>query len=683
MNEVLRRKLFNKVMNANQPAGILASSPEMVETVQRRANGGSYKAPTSNILSNALRSIRGLPTIRQAGNTSGAGMPEFTGTSGGTSMQRQSQMGDAIFGGIDTPEYLRFVESIKGLPYAQQVKAMQEAGYGATIGTGPIQPVLDAAQSINQGVVDVVKGIGSFGQKATDALGNQLSIAGKRAAEDLDFMGNARRARQQSRINKQIDKSLLAEDDDQGSMTTIAIPAPLGDDNVDDDYIGGVGKGILSNQLPEGQVDEFGNLLGGIDGRSVPTRPADVPVIAAAEKEVAESNEPQKTASNISTTIDKLRANLDSSLAGSKPTEKVNPQQAAKPSTFAAFAGDLSKRTEVEEVDLAKIEELVSETTGYDPEKSGEAKKGAFWNAVITAGLSIAAGESGNNLTNIAKGLGFAFNQYGKAVGELTAQDRADQKEARVLRLNLIKDEKTANIAKAAADDAFNQRRIQNELAFKKNADDETFRTATLANQMMQIRSTFEINALEAISRDDYYRQTGEINQGTLDATVAKNLTDATGDVGKMLLQFGFGERNEDGTIIPTEKGRDVLGPDFIANFVTDFTAKETALTSNSGAVGKDIVFAGALGRVMSGSRDPQDIAGAMSSDIFKSVYNVTGSIDETINELKSEFPIQQQSGGGQGGQQFTVGQIVNQAGSKYRVTGFNQDGSPITEEIK
>ena len=40
MNEVLRRKLFNKVMNANQPAGILASSPEMVDTVQRRANGG-------------------------------------------------------------------------------------------------------------------------------------------------------------------------------------------------------------------------------------------------------------------------------------------------------------------------------------------------------------------------------------------------------------------------------------------------------------------------------------------------------------------------------------------------------------------------------------------------------------------------------------------------------------------
>ena len=160
----------------------------------------------------------------------------------------------------------------------------------------------------------------------------------------------------------------------------------------------------------------------------------------------------------------------------------------------------------------------------------------------------------------------------------------------------------------------------------------------------MQIRSTFEISALEAISKDDYYRKTGEINQGTLDATVAKNLNDATGDVGKMLLEFGFGKRNEDGTITPTEKGQDVLGPDFIANFVTDFTAKETALTSKSGAVGKDIVFSGALGRVMDGSRDAQDMAGAMSSDIFKKIYDVTGSIDETIKELEAQFPSQQQA---------------------------------------
>lgn len=622
MNEVLRRKLFNKVMNANQPAGILASSPEMVETVQRRAHGG-YHAPTSNILSNALRSIRGLPPIRQAGNTSGAGMPEFTSASGGTSMQRQSQMGDAILGGLSIPEYLNLIgraaDTSEGTP-----GEMGDAILGDKVGP-----------AITQGITSLGKAFSSAGNQIAADF-NQIVDSGKAGAYQQYLQ-------QQQVLPSPLEKSAeglpsgfpVVEDntDAEINASETLIDSALSSDDAAVDIADSPMVGYDASRDVDDELENMGLATA-----------ATTPVIAAAEKEVAESNEPQKTASNISTTIDKLRANLDSSLAGSKPTEKVNPQQAAKPSTFAAFAGDLSKRTEVEEVDLDKIEELVSETTGYDPEKSGEAKKGAFWNAVITAGLSIAAGESGNNLTNIAKGLGFAFNQYGKAVGELTAQDRADQKEARVLRLNLIKDEKTANIAKAAADDAFNQRQIQNELAFKKNADDETFRTATLANQRMQIRSTFEISALEAISKDDYYRKTGEINQGTLDATVAKNLNDATGDVGKMLLEFGFGKRNEDGTITPTEKGQDVLGPDFIANFVTDFTAKETALTSKSGAVGKDIVFSGALGRVMDGSRDAQDMAGAMSSDIFKKIYDVTGSIDETIKELEAQFPSQQQA---------------------------------------
>jgi len=608
MNEVLRRKLFNKVMNANQPAGILASSPEMVETVQRRAHGG-YHAPTSNILSNALRSVRGLPAIRQAGDTSGAGKPDLT-----------------------------------GLTYEQQVKAMQEAGYGATIGTGPIQPVLDAAQSINQGVVDVVKGIGSFGQKATDALGNQLSIAGKRAAEDLDFMGNARRARQQSRINKQIDTALLAEDDDQESMTTIGIPAPLGDDNVDDDYIGGVGKGILSNQLPEGQVDEFGNLLGGIDGRSVPTRPAAVPVIAAAEKEVAESNEPQATASNISTTFDKLTANLNSILGGGKATEKINPQQAAKPSTHAALAAKIAEGpTAVEDVDLDKIEELVSETTGFDPEKSGEAKKGAFWNAVITAGLSIAAGESENNLTNIAKGLGFAFNQYGKAVGKLTDQDRADQKEARVLRLSLIKDEKTANIAKAAKQDQYNQQVFQNDLALKQDGDIVAHRERQNDINVAQIYANAEIKMMEAVNTKKYRDGDLDIKRQTLDDARDKAFREAQPDHVQSLLAVGHAKM-VDGTPKLLPEYEEVYGPNFIPEII-----RLSALAGSKG--GNKLTDTDDLTAAYNQQYSFLSPAQAriLAEQTKSGNLENFGSVNNAIQELFG-IPIEnQQSGGGQG----------------------------------
>ena len=46
-NEVLRRKMFRAVLaDSRAPAGILASSPEMVRTVQKRVGGaqaGSYE----------------------------------------------------------------------------------------------------------------------------------------------------------------------------------------------------------------------------------------------------------------------------------------------------------------------------------------------------------------------------------------------------------------------------------------------------------------------------------------------------------------------------------------------------------------------------------------------------------------------------------------------------------------
>ena len=98
-NEVLRRKMFRTVLaDSRAPAGILASSPEMVDTVSRRANGGLE----------ARRRLAGQQFMRQF-----AGMPE----------------------GSRKPEsYLQVLDRIKGLPYNQQVQELTKAGYGATIG---------------------------------------------------------------------------------------------------------------------------------------------------------------------------------------------------------------------------------------------------------------------------------------------------------------------------------------------------------------------------------------------------------------------------------------------------------------------------------------------------------------------------------------------------------------------
>ena len=633
MNEILRRKLFNKVMNANQPAGILASSPEMVETVQRRANGGSYKAPTSNILSNALRSIRGLPAIRQAGDTSGAGMPEFTGTSGGTSMQRQAQMGDAIFGGIDTPEYLRFVESIKGLPYAQQVKAMQEAGYGATIGSKieDTSSIFSNPDAPDVGILGAVKD------------GKAISIQ-----ELLGGTGKVARPKTtgtQTRTASGVDSLLGPEfkSSDPRTDAAMAVSSPRADTSAD--YVDQGDPRYRPGTVPTASYgedivdDEFTT---GVPQTSVTAETA--PVIAAAEKEVAESTEPQATASNISTTFDKLTANLNSILGGGKATEKINPQQAEKPSTHAALAAKIAEGpTAVEDVDLDKIEELVSETTGFDPEKSGEAKKGAFWNAVITAGLSIAAGESGNNLTNIAKGLGFAFDQYGKAVGELTAQDRADQKEARILRLSLIKDEKTANIAKAAKQDQYNQQVFQNDLALKQDGDTVAHRERQNAINVAQIYANAEIKMLEAVNTKAYRDGDLDIKQQTLDEARDKALRDAQPDHVQSLLAVGHAKM-VDGTPKLLPEYEEVYGPSFIPEII-----KLSALAGSKG--GNKLTDTDDLTAAYNQQYNFLSAAQAriLAEQTKSGNLENFGSVNNAIQELFG-IPIEnQQSGGGQG----------------------------------
>ena len=540
-------------MNANQPAGILASSPEMVETVQRRANGGSYKAPTSNILSNALRSIRGLPTIRQAGNTSGAGMPEFTGTSGGTSMQRQAQMGDAIFGGIDTPEYFRFLESIKDLPYEQQVKALREAGYGATIGskiedTSSIFSNSDAPGvglfgAVKDGELidlvrpkDILSSIGAadssegvagemgeaiLGEKVGPAITQGISKVGPAITQGISSVADRLSSipvdgdmfASTGLTNGELAPFLSAVADGKvvsarevGDLVTEGVQ-PGTEDTRFERALKAAGRGILTipaaaKAVKEGVYDAADYLFvdtpysgrpdadqlnasqrgmsmedaaGGANAESAPSA-AELKKLASeelAETVVQQSNSIAETAavekppanqggSKVPPTVaaskamtKKLIARMDAILNNGdlSATPSISKADASKPGTFSAFSNLTA--TLPKEVDLEGVDKLVKDSLGFDPDQASEDKQGAFWNSVIQAGLNIAAGESSNALTNVAKGLSFGFDTYGKQIGKITDQERADRKEAGMLRLTLINSEKASNVAAAAADTQF------------------------------------------------------------------------------------------------------------------------------------------------------------------------------------------------------------------------------------
>ena len=107
---------------------------------------------------------------------------------------------------------------------------------------------------------------------------------------------------------------------------------------------------------------------------------------------------------------------------------------------------------EGKEPTLADIQDDAIKLLGFDPkELQGEFeedRKASIFLNMMKAGLAIAAGESPNALTNIARGFGVGLQGYGQDVGKLTTQLREDQREARSTMYNLLKDKKSEELAK-------------------------------------------------------------------------------------------------------------------------------------------------------------------------------------------------------------------------------------------
>jgi hypothetical protein len=109
-----------------------------------------------------------------------------------------------------------------------------------------------------------------------------------------------------------------------------------------------------------------------------------------------------------------------------------------------------------EKVSLSEVEEELKSQFDLDPSKYDEKKQNAFWLNLTMAGLAIAAGESENALTNIAKGLMVGVDSYGKDLKDLNAQEREDQKEYRSAMRQLISDKRSENIAVAQMQNSWN-----------------------------------------------------------------------------------------------------------------------------------------------------------------------------------------------------------------------------------
>ena len=105
-----------------------------------------------------------------------------------------------------------------------------------------------------------------------------------------------------------------------------------------------------------------------------------------------------------------------------------------------------------QEPTLADVQDDAIKLLGFDPrELEGEFeedRKASIFLNMMKAGLAIAAGESDNAITNIARGFGVGLQGYGEDVNLLSKNLREDRREARNTMYNLLKDAKSEALAK-------------------------------------------------------------------------------------------------------------------------------------------------------------------------------------------------------------------------------------------
>jgi hypothetical protein len=223
---------------------------------------------------------------------------------------------------------------------------------------------------------------------------------------------------------------------------------------------------------------------------------------------------------------------------------------------------------------LADVQDDAIQLLGFDPkELEGEFeedRKASIFLNMMKAGLAIAAGESPNAITNIAKGFGVGLQGYGEDVNRLNKNLREDRREARNTMYNLLKDAKSESIAKRTLElqqmegvvniqrqlvgdkrqkalDAFNQQITglkfnadllsaaadmgfkEKQLQVTKDNVEKTFRAAILRSQpeiISLLKAKGDMKLKEGLTKEIPYGEEGYLDQYDLTPKGEKSIED-------------------------------------------------------------------------------------------------------------------------------------------------------------
>jgi len=235
---------------------------------------------------------------------------------------------------------------------------------------------------------------------------------------------------------------------------------------------------------------------------------------------------------------------------------------------------------------LADVNDEVTALLGYDRESLDKEfdkdTKSAFFLNLMKAGLAMAAGESSNALTNIAKGLGAGLAGYGEDVGDLRDDLRADRKEATNVAYKLLQDKRSAELAKDSVD------LQKKQIALQIGQSNVTQKKADLYKQL-ELETNNRKLKIDFLSTMATLENQGIEMQNTKeyrDKVVENTFFNALPDQIKGAIIGGHITKKADGTYDLTNLGKTAIGnviSDLNSSKVTDYDKK----VRDSGSSGK------------------------------------------------------------------------------------------------
>ena len=246
------------------------------------------------------------------------------------------------------------------------------------------------------------------------------------------------------------------------TVTPAALPPSYDDTAVMDQVAGSLGSDVLPEPKPTPPMksDQFGD----IDERSE----------ATLDRMVGSAN-------NLRTATDNILKGVpsrDDAILGGKSVNELYADVEEKMGRDAPSLKDYN---------LADFEDLAMQSLGYKEGELGPSevadkdRRTSFWLSLIKAGLATAAGESPYLLTNLAKGLSFGVESFGKDLGDINQREREDNRAIASAKMDLLKDQRSVDTANRAAEIQAATMKVQLAESIRGEAREDAFRQIDMA----------------------------------------------------------------------------------------------------------------------------------------------------------------------------------------------------------